>query len=81
MQKELEQAEEEFARLLSFLPDQKEIPGLLEKVSQLGRKWGLRISFQPQAEMPKEFYAMIPVRLDLIGTYHELGIFSTGSAS
>ncbi|MBP8645775.1 MAG: type 4a pilus biogenesis protein PilO [Syntrophobacteraceae bacterium] len=76
LQKELEQAEEEFARLLSFLPDQKEIPGLLEKVSQLGAQVGLEnILFQPQAEMPKEFYAMIPVRLDLIGTYHELGIF------
>ncbi len=76
LQKELEQSEEEFTRLLSFLPDQKEIPGLLEKVSQLGAQVGLEnILFQPQVEQAKEFYAMIPVRLDLIGTYHELGTF------
>jgi len=76
LQKELEQSEEEFKRLLSFLPDQKEIPGLLEKVSQLGAQVGLEnILFQPQVEQAKEFYAMIPVRLDLIGTYHELGTF------
>jgi type IV pilus assembly protein PilO len=33
------------------------------------------ILFQPQAEQPREFYAIIPIRLDLIGTYHKLGVF------
>ncbi len=76
LQKEIAEAEAEFQRLLSLLPDQKELPGLLESVSKLGTQVGLEnILFQPQPEQPREFYAAIPVRLDLIGTYHELGVF------
>ncbi|MGV8073992.1 MAG: type 4a pilus biogenesis protein PilO [Syntrophobacteraceae bacterium] len=76
LKKDLAKSEEEFAHMLSFLPDQKEIPGLLENVSQLGSEVGLEnILFQPQPEQSREFYAAIPIRLDLIGTYHELGVF------
>ena len=76
LQEELARADEEFAHLLSLLPDQKEIPALLETVSQLGAQVGLEnILFQPQPEQPHEFYAVIPIRLDLIGTYHKLGVF------
>jgi type IV pilus assembly protein PilO len=76
LQEEVAKAEEEFAHLLSLLPDQKEIPALLETVSHLGAQVGLEnILFQPQPEQPREFYAVIPIRLDLIGTYHKLGAF------
>ena len=76
LEKELAEAQEEFERLLAFLPDQKEIPALLENVSKVGAEVGLEnILFQPQAEQVREFYAVIPVRLDLRGTYHELGVF------
>lgn len=76
LEKDLAVAEEEFSRLLAFLPDQKEIPGLLENVSKLGAEVGLEnILFQPQPEQQYEFFAVIPVRLDLRGTYHELGVF------
>lgn len=76
LEKELAESESEFVHLLTLLPDQKEIPGLLDSVSQLGAQVGLEnILFQPQPEQPHEFYAVIPVRLDLLGTYHELGVF------
>lgn len=76
LQVEIAQADADFQQLLRLLPDQKELPGLLESVSELGAQVGLEnILFQPQAEQPREFYAAIPVRLDLIGTYHELGVF------
>lgn len=76
LQEELARAEAEFAHLLSLLPDQKEIPALLETVSKLGAQAGLEnILFQPQAEQAHEFYAVIPIRLDLIGSYHKLGAF------
>lgn len=76
LQKQLEESEEEFTQMLSLLPDQKEIPGLLENVSQVGAEVGLEnILFQPQPEQLHEFYAAIPVRLDLIGNFHELGVF------
>ena len=76
LEKELAQSEEEFAKLLMLLPDQKEIPGLLENVSRLGSKVGLEnILFQPQPEVLQEFYATIPIKLDLVGTFNDLGVF------
>lgn len=76
LEKKLAASEEEFAQLLKLLPDQREIPGLLESVSRLGAEVGLEnILFQPQPERPEDFYAAIPVKLDLRGTYHEVGVF------
>jgi type IV pilus assembly protein PilO len=73
---ELAESEEKLKQVLSFLPDQKEIPGLLDNISQLGAEVGLEnILFQPQPEQPREFHAAIPIRLDIVGTYHELGVF------
>ena len=68
LQEELAKAEEDFSRLLALLPDKKEIPALLDTISQLGAQVGLEnILFQPQPEQLFEFYAMIPIRLDLVG--------------
>jgi len=76
LEKEVAEAQEEFEHLLSFLPDQKEIPALLENVSKVGAEVGLEnILFQPQPEQLREFYAVIPIRLEIRGTYHELGVF------
>ncbi|HYA39996.1 MAG TPA: type 4a pilus biogenesis protein PilO [Syntrophobacteraceae bacterium] len=76
VEKELAQSEEELARLLMLLPDQKEIPGLLENVSRIGSKVGLEnILFQPQPEVLQQFYAIIPIRLDLLGSFNDLGVF------
>lgn len=75
-QKELAEAEEEFSRLLKLLPDKKEIPALLDSISQLGAQVGLEnILFQPQPEQVHEFFAAIPIRLDLVASYHTLGAF------
>jgi len=76
IKKELAQSEEELTKLLMLLPDQKEIPGLLENVSRLGARVGLEnILFKPQPEVVKEFYAVIPVELDLVGSFNNLGVF------
>ena len=76
LQKELVQSEQKFTELLTLLPDQKEIPGLLESVSRLGSKVGLdNVLFQPQPEQLYEFYAAIPIRLDLVGSFNDLEIF------
>ncbi|MHC1729632.1 MAG: type 4a pilus biogenesis protein PilO [Syntrophobacteraceae bacterium] len=76
LEKELAQSEEELKTLLALLPDQKEIPGLLENVSRLGSKVGLEnILFKPQPEVPKEYYAVIPIQLDLLGSFNDLGVF------
>lgn len=76
LEKELAQSEEELKALLALLPDQKEIPGLLENVSRIGSKVGLEnILFKPQPEVPQEYYAVIPIQLDLLGSFNDLGVF------
>jgi type IV pilus assembly protein PilO len=76
LEKELAQSQEELTKLLMLLPDQKEIPGLLENVSRIGSKVGLEnILFQPQPEAVQEFYAVIPIKLDLRGSFNDLGVF------
>lgn len=69
-------AEKQLRQLLTLLPDEKEIPGLLDSISQLGAQVGLEnVLFQPQPEKKHKFYAAIPVRLDLVGSFNELGLF------
>lgn len=59
-----------------LLPGQKEIPSLLTNISGQGINSGLEfLSFKPQNEAPKEFYAEIPVDIAVEGTYHNVGVF------
>ena len=61
---------------LAKLPEQKEIPGLLTSVSRAGIKKGLDfLLFQPMPPVPKDFYADIPVKITVIGDYHDIALF------
>ena len=58
------------------LPDKKEIPQLLTTISSLGKESGLNfLLFRPKPEVPKEFYAEIPVEIKVEGSYHEVASF------
>lgn len=62
---------------LTELPNDKEIPTLLTNIAGLARESGLEVKlFKPEAEVAKGFYAEVPVKLQLIGTYHEMGMFA-----
>ena len=61
---------------MAQLPDKKEIPSLLENISNLGRESGLDVSlFKPGAQRPREFYAEVPVDIKLVGSYSNLLTF------
>ncbi len=61
---------------MAQLPDKKEIPSLLENISNLGRESGLDVSlFRPGAQKPKDFYAEVPVDIKLVGTFPNLLTF------
>ena len=61
---------------MAQLPDKKEIPSLLENISNLGRESGLDVSlFKPGAQKPKDFYAEVPVDINLVGNFHDLLAF------
>lgn len=58
------------------LPDKKEIPQLLTTISSLGKESGLNfLLFRPKPEVPKEFFAEIPVEIKVEGGYHEVASF------
>lgn len=62
---------------LTELPNDKEIPTLLTNIAGLAKESGLEVQlFKPGGEVPKGFYAEVPVTLKLNGTYHELGMFA-----
>lgn len=73
---ELKEAEEKFNQALKALPDKEEIPSLLASISQSGQDAGLEfLLFQPKAEVLRDFYAEIPVSINVKGSYHNVATF------
>lgn len=80
--KQLEQMEQSFGTMLRQLPGETEIPSLIVDISQTGLAAGLQEKlFQPQPEMPKDFYAEKPILIHLSGSYHEIANFVSGIAA
>lgn len=81
-EKQLAEMRESFGAMLRQLPNQTEVADLLVDVSQTGLASGLEFElFQPQAENPREFYAELPIKVRVIGDYHEFGNFVSGVAA
>ena len=70
------QVDTQFKEALKLLPDKKEIPSLLKKVTQLGNESQLDFRlFLPRGERAKDFYMEIPVGIEVRGNYHDTVIF------
>ena len=79
---QLAQIEQSFGTMLRQLPGETEIPSLIVDISQTGLAAGLQEKlFQPQAEMPRDFYAEKPIKIQLSGGYHEMANFVSGIAA
>lgn len=79
---QLSQIEQSFGTMLRQLPGETEIPSLIVDVSQAGLASGLQEKlFQPQPEIPKDFYAEKPIKIRLSGGYHEIANFISGVAA
>jgi len=73
--------EESFGALVSQLPSDTEVPGLLEDITNKGLLNGLDIaSIDLQKERAKEFYVELPISIAASGSYHDLGAFISGMA-
>lgn len=80
--KQLEEMKQSFGAMLRQLPNKTEVADLLVDVSQTGLAAGLEFElFEPQQEVPREFYAELPIQLRVFGDYHELGNFISGLAA
>jgi len=79
---QLDEMKESFGAMVRQLPNRTEVADLLVDVSQTGLAAGLEFElFQPQGEVPREFYAELPIKLRVKGSYHEFGQFVSGLAS
>ena len=79
---QLDEMERSFGTMLRQLPSQTEVPNLLVDISQTGLAAGLEERlFQPNPEVRRDFYAELPIRIRLVGSYHEMGEFVSGIAA
>ncbi|MGK7345336.1 MAG: type 4a pilus biogenesis protein PilO [Candidatus Nitrospinota bacterium M3_3B_026] len=64
------------------LPSGKEIPELLEQISNIGTQFGLEfLVFRPMPEIIKDFYSEVPVSVKVVGKFHNILMFFDEIAS
>jgi type IV pilus assembly protein PilO len=74
--KQMEEMKRSFGTMLRQLPSKTEIAELLVDISQTGLSNGLEFElFKPEAEVPADFYAVLPIKIKVTGDYHEFGKF------
>jgi type IV pilus assembly protein PilO len=79
---QLAEMERSFGAMLRQLPGKTEVPNLLVDISQTGLSAGLQEKlFQPGKEESKGFYAELPIKIRLVGSYHQFGTFVSGIAA
>ncbi len=78
---QLAEIERSFGALLRQLPNASEMESLLIDINQAGLGRGLQFElFKPGAWSVKDFYAELPITVNIIGSYHDLGAFTSDVA-
>jgi type IV pilus assembly protein PilO len=79
---QMEEMEQTFGSLLRQLPNTTEVPDLLVDITQAGLGRGLEFElFRPEKEQPRDFYAELPISIQVRGSYHELAEFVSDVAA
>jgi len=82
LKRQLAEMEAMLQQMLRQLPSKTEMPDLIVDISQTALASGIQNElFQPQPESAKEFYAEKPIKLRMVGSYHQFGAFVSGVAS
>lgn len=75
-QEQMAKAEAQFREAMKALPEKEEIPSLLTSISKSGQDVGMEfLLFEPKPERKQDFYAEIPVAMNILGDYHNLAVF------
>ena len=78
---QLVQMEQRFGALVAQLPSETEVPGLLEDITDKGELNGLSIKrIDLLSEQAQTFYIELPIAIEAVGSYHDLGAFISGMA-
>ena len=76
LERQLRDLGAELKRAQARLPDQREIANLLDSVAASGRQAGLEITlFRQKPEVLHDFYAEVPVEMQMRGTYQDVALF------
>ncbi|MEO8754420.1 MAG: type 4a pilus biogenesis protein PilO [Casimicrobiaceae bacterium] len=79
---QLNEVEQSFGALVKQLPNRSEIDALLTDINQAGLGRGLQFElFKPAVqEKMADFYAELPIKIKITGTYHDMGAFASDVA-
>ena len=81
-QEQLTQIEASLEEMIRQMPTEEEVASLLIDISQTGLASGLQFKlFKPDPPIVKDFYSELPINIQVIGKYEELGLFVSGLAS
>lgn len=73
---ELADRQERQRELNKILPADTEYPAFLSSVQNVANVAGISLSaWTPQEEVPEEFYARVPMRIEIDGRYHQVAKF------
>ncbi|MDH3197599.1 MAG: type 4a pilus biogenesis protein PilO [Candidatus Krumholzibacteria bacterium] len=82
LEAEYERLHDQWLSAQELLPEEKEMPDLLRQVTTSGLKSGVEFAlFEPGAPVPRDFYTEHPVKIEVRGGYHQLGIFMSRLAN
>jgi type IV pilus assembly protein PilO len=80
--RQLKDMEDSFGALLRQLPQDTEVPGLLEDITHTGLGSGVEFdSIDLGAESKQDFYIEQPINIKAHGDYHAFGAFVSGISS
>ncbi|TAL47487.1 MAG: pilus assembly protein PilO [Methylovulum sp.] len=81
-QDQLTQIEAELYEMIRQMPTKEEVASLLTDISQTGLASGLEFRlFKPSPAIRKDFYSELPISIEVVGKYEELGLFVSGLAA
>lgn len=73
---ELRERERNKRELMKILPATTEYPAFLSSIQNVANLVGVELSaWTPMDEVPEEFYARVPMQLELSGRFHQLAKF------
>lgn len=74
---QLTEIDRSFGALLKQLPNRAEMGDMLVDINKAAQARGLQVElFKPGGEAAREFYAEVPITLNLTGGYHDIGAFA-----
>jgi type IV pilus assembly protein PilO len=72
------QVEKYVGQLEKQLPSKAQMDALLSDINQAGIGRGLQFElFKPGSVVVKDYYAELPISIKLVGSYHDLGAFTS----